>query len=110
VARWFDDEINRAAAFVQAAGMRAKVSSIQVNGSAGNYDKLRMARNIMNERYGIDPNDRPQCAPCALRVPGVPCAFAADPPHDAPMFAACGERYAGLAQHLLRNRRQLAPC
>jgi HAD superfamily hydrolase (TIGR01484 family) len=118
-----DAAINRIVALMEEAGMTAKVSSIHVNGWFGEYDKLSMARIMMNERYRTDLNDPAQRARCV---------FAGDSPNDAPMFdyfplsvgvanvrdfaerlphppsfvtlAGHGAGFAELARHLLRNR------
>jgi flagella basal body P-ring formation protein FlgA len=47
-------EVERIATLMRAAGMTAKISSIHVNGWFGDYDKLAMARRLMQERYGVD--------------------------------------------------------
>lgn len=72
------DDIDRIVAIMEAAGMTAKISSIHVNGWFGDYDKLSMARIMMQERYGIDLSDAAERARCV---------FAGDSPNDAPMFA-----------------------
>jgi HAD superfamily hydrolase (TIGR01484 family) len=66
----------RIAALMTEAGMKAKVSSIHVNGWFGEYDKLATTRLLFGERFGID---------LAAGQAGV--AFAGDSPNDAPMFA-----------------------
>lgn len=68
------DEIVRRMA---AAGMRAKVSSIHVNGWFGDYDKLTTTKRMLREEFGSDL-DAPQ-----ERARWV---FAGDSPNDAPMF------------------------
>ena len=105
---------------MEQAGMTAKISSIHVNGWFGDYDKLSMARLMMQERYGVDLADEAQRS-C--------CVFAGDSPNDASMFDyfplsvgvanvlnfsdrlphpprfithnACGAGFAELVQHLL---------
>lgn len=71
-------EVERIAQLMEDAGMTAKISSIHVNGWFGRYDKLSMARLMMQERYGIDLADDAQRSRCV---------FAGDSPNDAPMFA-----------------------
>ena len=68
------DEIVRRMA---AAGMRAKVSSIHVNGWFGDYDKLTTTKRMLREEFGSDL-DAPQ-----ERARWV---FVGDSPNDAPMF------------------------
>jgi len=114
------DQIDRIVQIMEQAGMTARISSIHVNGWFGDYDKLSMAKLMMQERYGIDLDDAAQRSRCV---------FAGDSPNDAPMFAyfplsvgvanvfnfferlphpphfitrqACGAGFAELAQHLL---------
>jgi HAD superfamily hydrolase (TIGR01484 family) len=68
-------EIDRIVALFEAAGARAKVSSIHVNGWFGDFDKLAMTRVMMREVFAIDL-DREKTA----------CLFIGDSPNDAPMF------------------------
>lgn len=68
-------EIDRIVALFEAAGARAKVSSIHVNGWFGDFDKLAMTRVMMREVFGIDL-DRNRTS----------CLFIGDSPNDAPMF------------------------
>jgi HAD superfamily hydrolase (TIGR01484 family) len=65
----------RIASLMQQAGLRAKISSIHVNGWLGDYDKLSMARVLLAERFGLDLDA------CNARI-----VFAGDSPNDAPMF------------------------
>ncbi len=58
-----------------AAGARAKISSIHVNGWFGNYDKLSMARILLQEVFALDLDEHKN------RV-----VFAGDSPNDIPMF------------------------
>lgn len=60
-----------------AAGMRAKVSSIHVNGWFGDYDKLSTTRRMLAEEFGV-----------SLDAPGERArwVFVGDSPNDAPMF------------------------
>lgn len=113
-------DIDKIVAIMASAGMTAKISSIHVNGWFGDYDKLSMARLMMQERYQIDLDDEAQRSRCV---------FAGDSPNDAPMFAyfplsvgvanvldfadrlphapafitqqPCGAGFAELTQHLL---------
>jgi hypothetical protein len=68
-------EVDRIVALMRAAGMTAKISSIHVNGWFGEYDKLHMARILMNERYGAD-----------LARDQARYLFIGDSPNDGPMF------------------------
>jgi HAD superfamily hydrolase (TIGR01484 family) len=115
-------EVERIAALMRAAGMTAKVSSIHVNGWFGDYDKLSMARRLMQERYGIDldrerqgylfigdsPNDEPMFGyfPQAVGVANV-AEFAADMTHP-PAYVTRGrggDGFVELAERLLKARR-----
>ena len=60
-----------------AAGMRAKVSSIHVNGWFGDYDKLSTTRRLLAEEFGVALETE------ADRQRWV---FVGDSPNDAPMF------------------------
>jgi HAD superfamily hydrolase (TIGR01484 family) len=59
-----------------AAGARAKVSSIHVNGWFGDYDKLAMSLRLLRELFDLDADA------AAAQV-----LFVGDSPNDAPMFA-----------------------
>jgi HAD superfamily hydrolase (TIGR01484 family) len=59
----------------EAAGARAKVSSIHVNGWFGDYDKLAMSLRLLRERFGLDAN-----------AAADEVLFVGDSPNDAPMF------------------------
>lgn len=72
------DVIDCIVRIMEEAGMTAKISSIHVNGWFGDYDKLSMARLMMQERYAIDLDDEAE---------RHRCVFAGDSPNDAPMFA-----------------------
>ena len=115
-------EVERIAALMRAAGMTAKISSIHVNGWFGDYDKLSMARRLMQERYGIDldrerqrylfigdsPNDEPMFGyfPQAVGVANV-AEFTADMTHP-PAYVTDGrggDGFVELAQRLLKARR-----
>jgi hypothetical protein len=71
-------QVEHIVTIMEQAGMTAKVSSIHVNGWFGQYDKLSMARLMMQERYGIDLDDAQQRSRCV---------FVGDSPNDMPMFA-----------------------
>jgi HAD superfamily hydrolase (TIGR01484 family) len=62
---------------MQNAGMRAKVSSIHVNGWFGDYDKLTTTRRMMQEEFGVNLEETSE------RNRWV---FVGDSPNDAPMF------------------------
>jgi HAD superfamily hydrolase (TIGR01484 family) len=69
-------DIDRIVALFEAAGARAKVSSIHVNGWFGAWDKLTTARQLLEEEFGINPErDRDELV------------FVGDSPNDEPMFA-----------------------
>jgi HAD superfamily hydrolase (TIGR01484 family) len=68
--------VARIVALFEAAGAKAKVSSIHVNGWFGDYDKLAMSRRLLAGRFGVDAaGEREQVL------------FVGDSPNDAPMFA-----------------------
>jgi HAD superfamily hydrolase (TIGR01484 family) len=60
----------------EAAGARAKVSSIHVNGWFGDYDKLAMTRRFFRDQWQVELE--------AVREEAV---FCGDSPNDEPMFA-----------------------
>lgn len=62
---------------MEAAGMRAKVSSIHVNGWFGDYDKLSTTRRLLAEEFATDIETT------AERARWI---FVGDAPNDAPMF------------------------
>jgi HAD superfamily hydrolase (TIGR01484 family) len=68
-------EIDRIVALFEAAGARAKVSSIHVNGWFGDFDKLAMTRVMLREVFAVDL-DRDKGS----------CLFIGDSPNDASMF------------------------
>jgi len=76
VARLPREEVDRIVTIMQAHGMRAKVSSIHVNGWFGDYDKLSTTRLYMREVLRVD-----------LDAERASFVFAGDSPNDAPMFA-----------------------
>lgn len=67
--------VDRIVRLFEAAGARAKVSSIHVNGWFGDHDKLAMSRRLMAEAFSVDL-DRERAA----------FVFVGDSPNDAPMF------------------------
>ena len=67
--------IDRIVAIFERHGATAKVSSIHVNGWYGAYDKLSMARRLLDEAFDIDAD--------ADRMSVV---FIGDSPNDGPMF------------------------
>ncbi len=70
------DRVARIVAIFEAAGARAKVSSIHVNGWFGDYDKLTMTKRALEELFGLGAEE--------IRERSL---FAGDSPNDAPMFA-----------------------
>jgi HAD superfamily hydrolase (TIGR01484 family) len=68
--------VRRIVGLFEAAGAKAKVSSIHVNGWFGDYDKLAMSLRLLRERLGLDADA------AAGQV-----LFVGDSPNDAPMFA-----------------------
>ena len=75
VARLPADDIQRIVDIFEAAGATAKVSSIHVNGWFGDYDKLSMTRQMLNEGFGIN-----------LEADKETLVFVGDSPNDLPMF------------------------
>ena len=71
-----ESAVQRIVDLMAAAGMTVKVSSIHVNGWFGDWDKLSMARCMMQERFGLD-----------LEAERERMVFAGDSPNDEPMFA-----------------------
>jgi HAD superfamily hydrolase (TIGR01484 family) len=69
-------DIDRIVALFEAAGARAKVSSIHVNGWFGAWDKLATARRLLEEDFGID-----------VEAQRDTLVFVGDSPNDEPMFA-----------------------
>jgi len=76
VARLPPSSADKIVAIMERHGLRAKVSSIHVNGWFGAYDKLTTTQLLMLERFGLDI-DRDRNA----------FIFVGDSPNDAPMFA-----------------------
>ena len=67
--------VDRIVALMTAAGARAKVSSIHVNGWFGDYDKLAMTRILFRELFAAD-----------LDTVKDTVVFIGDSPNDEPMF------------------------
>ncbi|HUL92003.1 MAG TPA: HAD-IIB family hydrolase [Burkholderiales bacterium] len=70
------DAAERIAALMEEAGLKAKISSIHVNGWFGGYDKLATSRLLFAERFGLD-----------LDGANREFVFVGDSENDAPMFA-----------------------
>ncbi len=68
-------EVERIVALFEAAGARAKISSIHVNGWFGDYDKLTMTRMLFAEVFKDD-----------LEAVKKDVIFIGDSPNDVPMF------------------------
>jgi hypothetical protein len=68
--------VDRIVQLFEAAGARAKVSSVHVNGWFGAYDKLTMTRRLIREAFAEDLE--------AIKNQAV---FVGDSPNDQPMFA-----------------------
>jgi hypothetical protein len=68
-------DVERIVHIFEAAGARAKVSSIHVNGWFGDYDKLHTAKLLMRECFDID-----------LDTAADRFVFVGDSPNDEPMF------------------------
>jgi HAD superfamily hydrolase (TIGR01484 family) len=71
-----NEAIDRIVALFGAAGARAKVSSIHVNGWFGDYDKLAMTARCLEELFGIN-----------VREDNGRIVYVGDSPNDEPMFA-----------------------
>ena len=71
------EEAERIVGLLEAAGARAKVSSIHVNGWFGDYDKLTMTRLMLREIFDLDVADD---------TTRRSVAFVGDSPNDVPMF------------------------
>jgi hypothetical protein len=69
------EDVERIVRLFEAAGARAKVSSIHVNGWFGEYDKLTMTRLLFTEVFKID-----------LEAVKENTVFIGDSPNDVPMF------------------------
>ncbi len=67
--------VDRIVALMTAAGARAKVSSIHVNGWFGDYDKLAMTRTLFRELFAAE-----------LDAVKDTVVFVGDSPNDEPMF------------------------
>ena len=68
--------VHRIVEIFEAAGARAKISSIHVNGWFGAHDKLTTSLHLLDTAFGLGPG----------AVDGR-VAFIGDSPNDAPMFA-----------------------
>jgi HAD superfamily hydrolase (TIGR01484 family) len=68
-------EAQRIAELMRGEGLRARLSSIHVNGWIGEYDKLAMARRLFTERFGVE-----------LDTERDAVIYVGDSPNDAPMF------------------------
>jgi hydroxymethylpyrimidine pyrophosphatase-like HAD family hydrolase len=71
-----EDAVAQIVSIFEAAGARAKVSSIHVNGWIGDYDKLTMSLRLLEERFGTGDEAAQEQV-----------VFVGDSPNDAPMFA-----------------------
>lgn len=69
------DAVQRIVKLFEEAGAKARASSIHVNGWFGDYDKLKMALRVLEERYQVAPE------PAREQV-----IFVGDAPNDATMF------------------------
>ena len=67
--------VERIVGIFRDAGANAKVSSIHVNGWFGQFDKLTMARRLMDEVFGVD-----------IETENRHFTFTGDAPNDSPMF------------------------
>lgn len=70
-----DSEVVRIVNVFEEASATAKISSIHVNGWFGSFDKLTMARRLMDEVFGID-----------IGAENDSIVFTGDAPNDSPMF------------------------
>ena len=68
-------DVDRIVSYFEAAGARAKISSIHVNGWFGDYDKLSMTRMLFTEVFNDD-----------LKAVKEDVIFIGDSPNDVPMF------------------------
>lgn len=75
VPRLPNEDADRIVTLFEDAGATAKISSIHVNGWFGRFDKLTMARRLMDEIFGID-----------LETENRNFTFTGDAPNDSPMF------------------------
>jgi HAD superfamily hydrolase (TIGR01484 family) len=86
------EQAERIAVLMREAGLNAKISSIHVNGWFGGYDKLAMAKTLLEEQFAVKQD-----------AAKTEFAFAGDSPNDAPMFGCFAnsigvaniERFAG---------------
>ena len=70
------EAVDRIVRLFEAAGARAKISSIHVNGWFGAFDKLTMAKRFAAEVIGLAADEHNEAF-----------AFCGDSPNDEPMFA-----------------------
>jgi HAD superfamily hydrolase (TIGR01484 family) len=69
------DAVQRIVELFETAGAKARASSIHVNGWFGDYDKLKMALRMLEERYQVTPEQAREQV-----------LFVGDAPNDATMF------------------------
>jgi HAD superfamily hydrolase (TIGR01484 family) len=69
------EDVDRIVDLFEDAGATAKISSIHVNGWFGQFDKLTMARRLMDEVFGVD-----------IETENRHFTFTGDAPNDSPMF------------------------
>lgn len=72
-----ETDIDRIVAIFERAGAQAKVSSIHVNGWFGAYDKLSMAKIVLQDMLGLSWDEAQEAV-----------IYAGDSPNDEPMFEA----------------------
>ena len=75
VPRLDQSAIDRICQIFERHGAICKVSSVHINGWFGNYDKLKMTKTLVRERWGSDLNDDKGSY-----------IFLGDSPNDVPMF------------------------
>ena len=85
---------------MEAAGMRAKISSIHVNGWFGDHDKLSTTRRMLADEFGIALENE------AERQRWV---FIGDSPNDAPMFGFFPNSVGVANVHDFANRLKAEP-
>jgi HAD superfamily hydrolase (TIGR01484 family) len=90
-------EVEKICEIFQEHGAKSKISSIHVNGWFGDYDKLKMTRIFVRERWGMDLDETKERF-----------LFCGDSPNDEPMFQYFPHtagvknilRFAGRIRHL----------
>ena len=112
--------VDKIVALFEEAGAQAKVSSIHVNGWFGSYDKLSMARALLQDIFDLDiesdiivyvgdsPNDEPMFAATPLSVGVANVVDFADRLETKPAYVTpsrSGVGFAELADFLLAARR-----